>query len=132
MKSASRLARIFRRHSALRTSRSALASRRLLLESLESRSLLAGDILITISDATAAEGSAATKVIDAFVAPGRGGLNEARGIDYGPDGNLYLSRESFFTDPVQQGYVHRYDAATGAFMDVFATRPEMTGAKDVE
>ena len=70
--------------------------------------------------------------IDTFVAPGSGGLKEARGIDYGPDGNLYVSRESFHTDPVQQGYVQRYDATTGAFIDVFATHPDMTGAKDVE
>ncbi len=87
---------------------------------------------ISIGDAGSQEGDNSFRFIDTFINAGSGGLNEARGIDYGPDGNLYISRESFFTDPIQQGYVQRYDAATGAFIDVFATHPDMNGAKDVE
>jgi hypothetical protein len=87
---------------------------------------------ISMSNATADEGSSAIKFIDAFITPGSGGLKEARGIEYGADGNLYLNRESFHTDPIQQGYVQRYDGVTGAFIDIFATHPDMTGAKDVE
>jgi DNA-binding beta-propeller fold protein YncE len=72
------------------------------------------------------------KFIDAFIPPQSGTLREPRGIDYGPDGNLYVNRTSFFTDPVQIGWVERYDGSTGAFMGVFASDPTLTGAKDVE
>src|SRR5262249_62201621 len=34
--------------------------------------------------------------------------------------------------PMQVGFVNRYDAATGDFIDKFASDPSMTGAKDVE
>ncbi len=105
-------------------------NRPLAVERLEDRALLAP--LISVSDGLANEGSATMKFIDAFVTPQSGGLNEARGMDYGPDGNLYVSRESYFTDPVQQGYVQRYDAITGDFLDIFAEHPAMMGAKDVE
>lgn len=51
-----------------------------------------------------------------FVAPGSGGLDGAVGLTFGPDGYLYV--DSFFNDRVL-----RYDATTGAFVDVFAAQP---------
>src|SRR5581483_5275894 len=63
--------------------------------------------------------------------PGSGTLREPRGIDYGPDGNLYINRDSL-GDPVQVAWVERYNGVTGDFMDVFASEPTLTGAKDVE
>ena len=88
---------------------------------------------ITISDATAIEGDGTFQFFDQFITPGSGGLSQPRGIEYGPDGNIYISSESHpFDDPVQIGFVKRYDGQTGAFMDTFAAHPAMTGAKDVE
>jgi DNA-binding beta-propeller fold protein YncE len=55
--------------------------------------------------------------IDHFVAKGSGGLDEARGFAFGPDGNLYVANahESLST-------VLRFDSATGAFLPpVFAS-----------
>jgi DNA-binding beta-propeller fold protein YncE len=48
----------------------------------------------------------------AFVPPRSGGLDQPRGMAFGPDGALYVA--SFFTDQVL-----RYDGATGDFRDVF-------------
>lgn len=49
--------------------------------------------------------------IDTFVGQGSGGLDETRGIAFGPDGNLYVA--SFLTDQVL-----RYDGSSGAFLGV--------------
>ncbi len=79
------------------------------LEALEDRWVPA---TIGIADATAIEGSTAIRFIDDFVSAGNGGLDDARGNVFGPDGNLYVT--SRVTDQVL-----RYDGATGAFLDVF-------------
>lgn len=102
----------------------------LAIEGLEDRTV--PTVMISISDASAVEGSGAMKFIDALVSPQSGELREPRGIDYGPDGNLYVSREGYFTDPIQLGYVNRYDGVTGDFIDVFASDATLSGAKDVE
>src|SRR4051812_37114224 len=49
----------------------------------------------------------ASQTYQPFVTPNSGGLGYARGIDIGPDGNVYVN------DPVQN-IVFRYDGATGA------------------
>jgi hypothetical protein len=98
------------------------------VERLEDRTVPSA--MISVSDASAVEGSGTMKFIDAFVRPGSGTLLEPRGIDYGPDGNLYVNHTSW--DPPQVGWVERYNGVTGDFMDVFASEPTLTGAKDVE
>lgn len=47
-------------------------------------------------------------------APGAGGLQNATGIAFGPDGALYVGSSG-------NGRILRYDGATGAFIDVFAS-----------
>jgi glucose/arabinose dehydrogenase len=73
-----------------------------------------GKIAISISDATAAEGSTTTKFLDGFVPAGSGGLSRPRVIAYGPGGNLYVVS-------ADNDSVLRYDAATGGFIDTFVT-----------
>jgi len=92
----------------------------------------AGPPTISIDDVTITEGDTAIQFIDVFVTPESGGLRNSRGIEYGPDGNLYVSGQNDFTEPVRVGFVNRYDGETGAFIDVFSSGPLMTGAKDVE
>ncbi|MEQ1744485.1 MAG: GEVED domain-containing protein [Saprospiraceae bacterium] len=49
-----------------------------------------------------------------FVAVGSGGLNAPRGMEFGPDGNLYVV-------DFQTNRVARYNGTTGAFIDIFVT-----------
>ena len=51
--------------------------------------------------------------IDVFVPDGSGGLDFARDVTFGPDGNLYVSSSN--TDEIL-----RYDGVTGEFIDLFA------------
>jgi DNA-binding beta-propeller fold protein YncE len=62
------------------------------------------------------------QLIDTFVTSGSGGLEEPRGLAYGPDGNLYVSKG---TDP---GGVLRYDGTTGEFLDSFASAGGLSAA----
>lgn len=61
--------------------------------------------------------------IDSFVVPGSGGLNGSLGINFGPDGNFYVT--SVFSNQIL-----RYDGKTGDFIGVFAETddPKLTFA----
>ena len=52
--------------------------------------------------------------IDEFVPAGSGGMNGPTGLEFGPDGHLYVCG-------VISDNVLRYDGQTGAFIDVFAS-----------
>jgi sugar lactone lactonase YvrE len=58
--------------------------------------------------------SPAGSFLGTFIAPGSGGLSNAKAIVWGPDGNAYVS--SYFNSEVI-----RYNGTTGAFLNVFAT-----------
>jgi DNA-binding beta-propeller fold protein YncE len=62
------------------------------------------------------------QLIDTFVTSGSGGLQSPRGLAYGPDGNLYVSKN---TTP---GSVLRYDGTTGAFLNSFAVGGGLSAA----
>src|SRR5947209_3861658 len=102
------------------------ARRRLLLETLESRSLLAG-VDITISDATAIEGGNALKSLDHFVQDASGGLTRPRASTFGPDGNGDGAPD-LYVPSADTDQVLRYDGVTGAFLDVFV--PAGSGGLD--
>lgn len=66
---------------------------------------------LSIADATAVEGDSSVRFLDAFVTAGSGGLNNARQLVFGADGNLFVP--SGFTDSVL-----KYDGASGEFQEV--------------
>src|SRR5438477_3589618 len=53
-----------------------------------------------------------------------GGLQGARDLRFGPDGNLYVS-------DITSNNVLRYNGATGAFMDIFASGSGLAGPTDL-
>ena len=53
--------------------------------------------------------------VDEFISAGTGGLDNARGLAFGPDGNLYVV-SSFDTNQVL-----RFNGTTGGFIDVFVS-----------
>lgn len=95
-----------------------MAARRPRFEELESRSLLAGDIDISISDATATEGSSAMKILDRFVESNSGGLRRPRTPLFGPDGNGD-GLQDLYVVSADTNEILRYDGETGVFLDTF-------------
>ncbi|HUE70652.1 MAG TPA: S8 family serine peptidase, partial [Pirellulaceae bacterium] len=75
-----------------------------------------GVVNVSISDATATEGSSALKLLDRFVADGQ--PLWARAGTFGPDGNGDGAAD-FYLPTVDTSEVLRYDGVTGAFLDVF-------------
>src|SRR5262249_31055211 len=66
---------------------------------------------ISVSGASAAEGSNTLKFLDHFISPGSGGLSRARSSVFGPDGNLYVAS-------ADTNAILRYDP-TGEFINAF-------------
>jgi sugar lactone lactonase YvrE len=60
------------------------------------------------------------RVVREFIAAGAGGLVSPDDMNYGPDGNLYVS-----SGTNTGGAILRFDGRTGAFIDVFATSPSL-------
>ena len=75
-----------------------------------------GNLYVAISTSAVYQYTPAGALVGggAFVAVGSGGLNDAKGIAFGPDGDLYVV--SKYTNSVL-----RYDGATGAFLGTFAS-----------
>ena len=82
-------------------------------------SILNDDATISISNATATEGSTAIKFLDRFVAQGSGGLTTPRGSTLGPDANGDGNQDLYVTSDNSQ--ILRYDGVTGSFLGVFVT-----------
>jgi streptogramin lyase len=74
-------------------------------------SILTDNTSISVSGASAVEGSNTLKFLDHFVSPGSGGLSTARSSVFGPDGNLYVASAS-------TNAILRYDP-TGEFLGAF-------------
>ena len=72
------------------------------------------DNVVSVEDATAAEGGDRIgRPLGAFVSKANnGGLDRARGLAWGPDGNLYVG--SYYSHQIL-----RFDGATGAFLGPF-------------
>ncbi len=68
------------------------------------------DAAISVSGASAVEGSNTLKFLDHFVSPGSGGLSRAKSSVFGPDGNLYVVSAT--------NSILRYDP-TGEFINAF-------------
>ena len=84
----------------------------LCVEALEDRFL--PSVALSISDASATEGSSSLQFIDNLVTSGSGGLSLPRAPAFGPDGNLYVVSTN-------TNSILRYDGVTGQFKDVFIT-----------
>jgi hypothetical protein len=69
------------------------------------------DASISVSGASAVEGSNTLKFLDHFISPGSGGLSRARSSIFGPDGNIYVAS-------ADTNSVLRYDP-TGEFINAF-------------
>ena len=78
--------------------------------------ILNDEASISISNSAAIENSDQFRFIDTFLKLEPTGINAARGIQVGPDGNLYISTNV-------PAAVLRFDTATGQFIDQFASSP---------
>ncbi len=73
--------------------------------------IVTDDVEVSVNDASAIEGDTTTRFVDTFVSTNSGGLLNPRHLAFGPDGKLYVASKD-------SDEVLRYDAATGAFIDV--------------
>ncbi len=73
-----------------------------------------GNLYVTTTNSSVEKYSPTGTSLGTFIAAGSGGLSNAKGIVWGPDGNAYVSSYG-------NSEIIRYNGATGAFMNVFAT-----------
>ncbi|HVK08634.1 MAG TPA: LamG-like jellyroll fold domain-containing protein, partial [Gemmataceae bacterium] len=73
--------------------------------------ILTDDVTVSVEDGAVVEGEIGFRFLDDFVSQGYGGLNGPRGVVFGPDGFLYVASGN-------SDQVLRFDAQTGAFVDV--------------
>jgi hypothetical protein len=73
--------------------------------------ILTNNTNISVSGASAVEGSNSLKFLDHFINPGSGGLSRARSSVFGPDGNLYVVS-------ADTNAILRYDPS-GEFLNAF-------------
>ena len=83
--------------------------------------ILTSNTTISVSNDTATEGGTSIRPLGAFIPAGTGGLGDAYGITYGPDGNLYASTLS-------GSAVYRYDAAGNPPPLMLAGQLQVVGA----
>ena len=91
------------------------------VEQLENRSMMAVDLSIT--DGSAVEGDVGYRFVDNFIPANYGGISTPRGVQFGPDGNLYIGHWNSDLG----GTVPRFDGATGQFLGIFANAGAMVG-----
>jgi len=72
------------------------------------------DLLVSHSNSVSRYDESTGAFLGVFVRGGSGGLRNAQGLAFGPDGNLYVA--SF-----ESQQILRYDGVTGAFLDVFVS-----------
>ena len=87
--------------------------------------ILNDDTSVSISDDTVTEADTDIRFLGEYASATAAQLYQSRGIEFGPDGNVYVSR---FDDPA----VLRFDGQSGAPMGVFAADPQLTAAKNLE
>ncbi len=93
-------------------------------DSLASGMVLNDDLTVSIAGADAQEGGQHMAFLGEFAKASEPPLlSSARGMVFGPDGNLYVAR----------GYreVVRFDGETGAPLGVFAAAEELAGTRDI-
>jgi len=79
-----------------------------------------GPTTISVSDASAIEGSSALKILDRFVNAGSGGLSRPRTPLFGPDGNGDGAQDLYVAS-ADGNEILRFDGTSGDFLDSFVT-----------
>ncbi len=82
--------------------------------------ILTDDVTISVSDATAVEGSRALTLLGRFVSDSSGGLARPRGSIFGPDGNGDGAQDLYVAS-ADTDQVLRYDGLTGSFLGAFVS-----------
>lgn len=95
------------------------------VDDVASGTILNDETTISISNESVTEGDTGMRFIDEFVTAPVAQLSESRGIEIGPDGNLYVSRH---TDAA----ILKFDAVDGSSLGVFAADPQLGAAKNLE
>jgi WD40 repeat protein len=62
-------------------------------------------------------------VIDCFVQPNAGGLDRPFGLEFGPDGDLFVASNNTANSGFSDDFILRYDGQTGVFKNVHVELP---------